>query len=668
MSNAAGTVNRQNKTESAPGSAERFPGNPGMMLWFLRGAKHYFVSGALLSMLVSALNLTGPRIIGYTVDSVIGDRAGQLPAFLNRFLTAFGGRHFLQTHLYLVAAAVIFFAVLSAVCAYLFRVIIRKGTELFMETMRNDLYHHILRLPYAWHARHATGDLIQRCTSDAETINQFLSEQLVNFFRILILVSLSIAFMLRVSLPLTAVSAAFVPVIVGYSTFFHRRIRMTFERVDIEEGKLSSIAQENLTGVRVVRAFGRERFERERFEAQNRVFVEKDLHLCKYLSAYWASGDLITGLQGLFVVTAGAFLCVRHGMTSGSFIEFNAYNAMMAWPVRQLGRVIADMSKAGVSMNRIRYIMNAREEEPGGEEETLVFCGDISFRHVSFGYEEGQEVLHDVSFHIPAGHTVGILGGTGSGKSTLMHLLTRLYDLREGQGEITIDGTDIRRIRRDVLRRQVGMVLQEPYLFSRSLGDNIRIAQPEADEHMLREASRIAALEETVDAFTEGYRTAVGERGVTLSGGQKQRTAIAQMIIRKPPVMVFDDSLSAVDADTDAKIRSALRELTGKATVILIGHRITTMMRADNIIVLDRGKIAEQGTHAELLEQNGIYARIYRMQRQGADAREETPEAAEEEMPETAGTDAREETPEAAGTGVPAAEEASEAAGTGVPS
>jgi ATP-binding cassette subfamily B protein len=291
---------------------------------------------------------------------------------------------------------------------------------------------------------------------------------------------------------------------------------------------------------------------------------------------------------------------------------------MLTWPVRALGRIISEMSKAGVSIDRLRYIMNSEVEKDVAEAKEPPMDQDITFENVSFVYDNGsEEVLDNVSFKIKAGTTFGILGGTGSGKSTLMYLMDRLYDLPEDGGRILVGDTDIKEIKRSHLRENVGFVLQEPFLFSRTLSENIGITQKEKNEKEIREAARIAALDETIESFGQGYETYVGERGVTLSGGQKQRTAIAQMLVSNPPIMVFDDSLSAVDTQTDAKIRKALSENKGNSTVIIISHRITTLMQADNILVLDHGKTSEIGSHEELLNNNGIYKRIFDIQMQG---------------------------------------------------
>ena len=322
----------------------------------------------------------------------------------------------------------------------------------------------------------------------------------------------------------------------------------------------------------------------------------------------------------MVILILGVIEAVNGELSLGGFLAFVSYNSTLAWPVRSLGRVLADMSKAGVSMDRVAYILRAEPEHelPGAEDAPM--DGDIVFSHVSFGYE-GTEVLRDVSFTVPAGSTFAILGGTGSGKSTLVHLLDRLYDLGEGQGSITIGGRDIRLIRSDHLRRNIGLVLQEPFLFSRTIRENIAAARPGAGEEEIRHAADIACVDDAISEFPDGYGTLVGERGVTLSGGQKQRVAIARMLMCETPIMVFDDSLSAVDSETDAKIRAALRESLAKATVILISHRITTLMQADRILVLENGRVSDIGTHEELISRPGIYREIYDIQMSSDDRR-----------------------------------------------
>ena len=391
-------------------------------------------------------------------------------------------------------------------------------------------------------------------------------------------------------------------------------IKKEAQEADEAEGILSSVVQENLTGVRVVRAFGRESFERKRFDEKNERFAGLWIYLGKFLSLYWSIGDLITGIQILTVICMGVLFTVDGNLTVGEFIAFVSYNSSMAWPVRSLGRIISEMSKAGVSIDRIAYILDEKEEDDRPGVTKPAINKDIVFDKVNFKYEEGAAVLKDVSFTVPAGKTFAILGNTGSGKSTLVHLLNRLYDLPDGCGKITIGGVDIRDIDRQYLRSQIGMVLQEPFLYSGSIKENVGITKESSAFDDIREACEIACVDSAIDSFTDGYETIVGERGVTLSGGQKQRVAIARMLVEHTPVMIFDDSLSAVDAQTDAMIREALKKRMAGTTVILIAHRITTLMQADCIMVLEDGAVAEMGSHEQLMEHHGIYRRIYDIQ------------------------------------------------------
>lgn len=591
---------------------EKFPTKLKLVLYFLQGSKKYFFLSIIFAILSSLFDLINPKIIGFTVDAIIGDAPKKLPAFLSSFISI----DMLKGNLLLVAALVMLVALIGAICRYLFSLMNSTGAETLVMTMRNRLFEHIEHLPFAWYVKNPTGDLIQRCTNDVEMVKNFLSEQLTGMFRIIVMLVIGLTFMSSISVKLMLVALVFLPIIVLYSLFFHNKLAATFAVADEEEGNLSSIAQENLTGVRVVRAFGRERYEKARFEKQNDIYTAAYMKLSALMSAFWSIGDGISGLQVFVIVVLGT-LAVYHGeMTPGNFIAFISYNAMLVWPIRRLGRVISEMSRAGVSIDRIRYIMNAQEEVNIAQPLKPDMHQDIIFDHVTFRYDEqGPDIIKDVSFAIEKGSTIGILGGTGSGKSTLMYLLDRLYPVTKGK--ITIGGVDIRDIDSDYLRSNIGLVLQEPYLFSRSLKDNIAIANDKAQFADIEEASRIASLDHAINHFKHGYDTFVGERGVTLSGGQKQRTAIAQMVIQHAPVMIFDDSLSALDAETDAKIRHALKTATGQATVILISHRITTLMNADQILVLNHGKIAEVGTHEELYKQNGIYKKICDIQNIG---------------------------------------------------
>ena len=585
------------------------------LLWqFLKGAKKYFLVAILAAGVTALADMIQPQIIRAAVDCAIGGEEGNFPAFVMELVDSIGGFSYLGQHLWIMALAVIVVAMFQVVSQYAFRVYNTKASETLVKTMRDQLFSHIERLPFSWHMKNRTGDIIQRCTSDIETTKNFLSEQLTSVFRIVILLVLSITFMTSMHPLLTLIALIPTPIIIVYSFRFHKKVHEGFMECDENEGKLSAMAQENLTGVRVVRAFGRERAEIDKFEKQNNHYTALWEKMAKVLSRFWSVSDILSGIQVMLVVVFGAVFCVGGSLTEGEYIASISYNSMMVWPIRQLGRMISEMSKAGVSIDRVAYIMHSPIEQDDPDAYDAPMDGDIRFEHVSFGYENSPQMLHDISFTMKAGTTLGILGGTGSGKSTMMLLLDKLYLLEEGGGRITIGGTDIRKIRTKHLRSNIGMVLQEPFLFSRTIAENIGIASPELDMETIRSAAAAAALDETIASFAAGYDTMVGERGVTLSGGQKQRAAIARMLTQKVPIMIFDDSLSAVDTETDAKIRKAISDRFGKASVILISHRITTLSAADRILVLDRGRIVEEGTHEELKQKGGIYQKIYETQ------------------------------------------------------
>ena len=586
-----------------------------MIRCFLTGHIKWFARVIIWSMLATILGSLTPQIIRFTVDSVVGDKPFALPAFLGDPLTRLGGQAFLRAHLYIIFAAIVLTALANALCTYCSRVDTTRGSEGFVKTMRDKLFAHIGRLPYSWHVQNQTGDIIQRCTSDVEVVKDFVSGQLLEVFRTSFLVIWALIMMFSMNVRLSLIAMIFIPIVLLYSAIFYRKIGKKFRVADEAEGELSNIAQENLTGVRVVRAFGKEAAEIDKFKTQNHTYSNLWIKLGYLLGSYWGLGDLITGLQVMVVLVAGTVMAVNGNLTVGELLAFISYNSTLIWPIRSLGRTLSEMSKAGVSVDRLAYIWEAEEETDAADAEKPEVHGALTFEHVSFRYPDGSAVLHDLNFTVPAGKTYAVLGATGSGKSTLMHLLVRLYELPPESGRILLDGHDIAKIDRHYLREHVGIVLQEPFLYSRTIAENIAIKFPNADREKIRTAARIAAVDEAIEEFTDGYETVVGERGVTLSGGQKQRVAMARMLMQNASVMIFDDSLSAVDAETDEKIRNALLSMPTKATKLIISHRVTTLMQADCIVVLEKGKIAEMGSHKELLAENGIYKRIYDIQR-----------------------------------------------------
>ena len=587
------------------------------LIWrFVRPYLWIFALTLVFSMGNTVFSSLTPQVVRVAVDSILGGEP------FPKVVTALAPGALLaaapMTQLLAAAGFLLVVAVLSGLCTYGSRMGTAKASENFVKSLRDALYRHIQRLPYAWHVRNSTGEIIQRCTSDVEVVRNFVTNQLLEVCRIVFLVGFSLVVMLSMNLRMTLIAVAFLPIILLYSGFFYSRIAQRFLTADEAEGELSATVQENLTGVRVVRAFGREAFEVQRFDEKNERFSALWIRLGRLLSAYWGVGDLITGLQILTVISVGVLQTVDGAITLGEFLAFVSYNQSLIWPVRGLGRILSEMSKAGVSIERLAYILDSEPESDPADAETPPMDRDIVFDHVSFAYGE-QPVLRDVSFTIPAGKTFAVLGATGSGKSTLMHLLDRLYDLPPDSGHITIGGVDITRISRPWLRRNIGIVLQEPFLFSRSIRENIAAVRPGAALEEVRRHAGTAHVDEAIREFADGYDTIVGERGVTLSGGQKQRVAIARTLMQDAPILIFDDSLSAVDAETDAEIRASLHKAKGSATVVLISHRITTLMQADCILVLQDGRVAEIGSHEELMARRGLYREIYDLQMTGED-------------------------------------------------
>ncbi|HBD63194.1 MAG TPA: ABC transporter ATP-binding protein [Clostridiales bacterium] len=585
-----------------------------MMLSYAKEYMYLIAISAAAIIIKVGAGFATPQIIRFTVDSVIGD----VPFYFGRpildLINLVGGIEGMRQNIWICAVFVLVMAVITCISDYIGRITAAKSTEGIIKNIRNSLFDHIQKLPYSWHIQNQTGDIIQRATSDVDVVRNFISTQLSEMFRTIMLVVISLILMFSMNVKLTLIVLCFVPVVVSYSAIFYGILSKKFLAADEAEGELFTVIQENLTGVRVVRAFGRERYEIEKFNEKNNIFSELWVKLGYQLGYYWGIGDFVTGLLLMTIVGMGSAYAVRGIITLGEFMAFISYTAMMAWPLRSFGRILGELSKTKVSTERICEILREPQEQDAENSVEPDMHKDIEFNNVTFKYEGNAPVLSDISFKIKSGTTFAILGGTGSGKTTLMHLLNRLYDLPEGCGSITIGDIDIRNIKREHLRKNIGMVLQEPFLFTRSIRENISIVNPEADFESIREVSFIAQVDTAIQSFSKGYDTIVGERGVTLSGGQKQRVSIARMLLQDTPIMVFDDSLSAVDSETDAKIRAALKKGKKNSTVILISHRITTLMQADNILILDKGRISDMGTHEELIAREGIYRNIYEVQ------------------------------------------------------
>ncbi len=582
---------------------------------FTKGYRKNFVVTLLMIVVSVIANYMTPQVIRVTVDSVINDNPFNLPGFLVSLIDSIGGREMLRTHIVICAGVALLFAVISGLSNYAYRMNLAKACESTVARIRNTLFDHIQRLPYAWHNSHQTGEIIQRCTNDLDLVRNFVTDQLMGCIRVLLMMVVSLGLMFSMNAQLSFIVLCFIPLSVGASLVFFIIQGKRFQKADETEGELTAMVQENLTGVRVVRAFGRERFEIDRFTKKNREYTDYWVKLGNIMGVNWGLGDFLAGLQVLVVLAAGVFFVENGSLTEGEYLAFTAYNSMLVWPTRSLGRLLGELSKTSISSTRLFDILDAEEEQDCPDPQEPDVRGDIVFDHVSFHYPDSNTgVLDDVSFTIKAGSTFGILGATGSGKSTLMYLLDRLYDLPEGAGTITVDGVDIRKIRRSHLRKNIGIVLQEPFLFSKTFRESIADGASRQDIETVRHYARLAVIDDAIENFAQGYETPIGERGVTISGGQKQRVAIARMLMQDTPIKIFDDSLSAVDMETDQKIRQSIKENV-HGTTILIAHRITTLMNADQILVLDHGRVSQMGTHQELIRQDGIYKRIFDMQK-----------------------------------------------------
>ena len=586
---------------------------------FMKGYRYLILISAVATIIKVAASFAMPQIIRFTVDSVIDNVPFSFNKTIMYLIEFFGGREGIRQNLWISAFVILLLAAITSVSDFIGRYTVAKGTEGIIKNIRNNLFNHIQKLPYSWHIKNQTGDIIQRSTSDVDVVRNFISTQLSEMFRTVMLVIISLILMFSMNVKLTLIVLIFIPIVVLYSAIFYGILSKKFLIADEAEGELFTVTQENLTGVRVVRAFGREKYEIDKFEEKNNKFSELWVKLGYQLGYYWGIGDFVTGSLVMTIVVAGTMFSVDGLITLGEFMAFVSYTIMIAWPLRSFGRILGELSKTKVSLKRICEILNEQEEIDSPNSITPDMNKDIEFKNVTFKYEGNAQILNNLSFKIKAGSTFAILGGTGSGKSTLMHLLNRLYDLPDDCGSITIGDVDIRHIKRDYLRKNIGMVLQEPFLFSKSIRENISIVNSNADINQIKEVSSIAHVDDAIESFSNGYDTIVGERGVTLSGGQKQRVAIARMLLQNTPIMVFDDSLSAVDSETDAKIRAALKSGKKNSTVILISHRITTLMQADMILVLDKGQASDIGTHEELISREGIYKSIFDVQMNIAD-------------------------------------------------
>jgi ATP-binding cassette subfamily B protein len=523
----------------------------------------------------------------------------------------------IENTLGLIALAFIGLALLEGSFAYLSGRLAAYTAEGITRRLRDFLFDHMQRLSFSYHATTPTGDLIERATSDVDALRRFFSEQAIGVGRIALLFIINFIALLELNRRLALVSVIAIPFVLAVSLWFFKKVSKAYEAYQAQEAVLSTTLQENLTGVRVVKAFARQEYEKGKFEKDNwgkylkgRVFVF--LH-----SSFWPLSDIVLGAQMLFGFVYAAMMAIRGEITIGTYLAYVGLVVWLIWPIRNLGRIIIQTSTGMVSYGRLMEIVKQQREPlfDGAHQPEGPARGDIRFENVSFVYSDGEQaVLKNVSFHAKPGQAVALMGSTGSGKTSLVNLLPRFHEYTGGS--ILLDGVELRHYSRSYLRKQIGIVEQEPFLFSRSIRDNITYGVGrEVSQEEVERAARAAAVHDVILSFPKGYDTLVGEKGVTLSGGQKQRVTIARTIIQNPRILILDDSTSSVDPETEADIREALARLMQDRTTFIIAHRIQSVMIADLIVVLDKGEVVQIGTHEELVAQTGgMYRRIYDIQ------------------------------------------------------
>ena len=597
------------------------------LLWNLtRGQRLRYFSAITALVVASCFLYLVPLVPTATIDGVLSDNP-DTSALTDHIVTFMGGREYVRHNLWVPAAVIAVLAFFAGLFTYLRGRWSAIASETITRDIRNRLYDRLQKLPMSYHDKQQTGDQVQRCTSDVETLRLFLSTQVVETGRAIIMLLVPVPLMYMLDPRMTLLSLALVPPIVVFALVFFRRVRSAFKQTDEAEGRMTTRLQENLTGIRVVRAFARQEHEKELFRSRNSEHRRLDYRLYKLMAWYWAGSDLMCFTQKALVVGGGAYWVWKVELAVGTFYFFLSAVGLFIWPVRMMGRILTDMGKATVAMGRLREILEATtedeldEERFAGETETTHTPtelppeertpGSIVFQDVHFSHGE-TPVLRGISFRVSAGKTLAILGPSGCGKSTIVNLLLRLYD--HDSGQIFISGRNIRAMTRVELRRQIASVLQEPFLFSKSIRENISLARAHSDDREIMEAAATACVHENIEKFDKGYDTLVGEKGVTLSGGQRQRVSLARALLQEPAVLILDDALSAVDTRTETMIIEALQQRRGRHTTIVIAHRLSTLRHADQILVMDHGEIIEQGTHEELIARRGRYHSLWKIQ------------------------------------------------------
>lgn len=530
--------------------------------------------------------------------------------FVDDWLLASGAK----TPLWQVVLFFFLVSALHAVFSYFAGRLMNKTAEGIARRLKNCLFDHMQFLSFSWHDKADTGDLIVRATSDIDAVRKLFSEQIYGICRVLFYFGINFYYIWRIDRNLALSTLIIVPLIIGTSLFFFRKIGVIYEQYQNEDSIVSSILQENLNGVRVVKAFARQDFEEKKFNQANLQRYKTGEKEMLIESLFWPTSDILCWIQLGISLYFGAHKAYTGTISIGDFVAFASLVTMIVWPLRNLGRQIVFMSRSLISFRRIQEILQEdREPVDAGLPQIPDFRGEVRFDHVGFSYKDEQPALSDISFTAEAGKTTALIGSTGSGKTTLINLLPQFYEYTTGS--ITIDGVELNQISRSFLRNTIGIVEQEPFLFSATIAENIAygVSEKPSDERIIN-AAKAAGVHETIMSFEKGYETLVGERGVTLSGGQRQRIAIARALLKDPAVLILDDSLTAVDTETEALIQNALNELMKNRTTFIIAHRTASITSADQILVMNNGKIIQKGRHEELIREDGMYKTIHNIQ------------------------------------------------------
>jgi ATP-binding cassette subfamily B protein len=563
---------------------------------YMRRYRWGYLWGTLSCICTNAIAVQAPQVIKIAIDAM---RRG-------------------ATHqrIVLFAGLLVAIALVKGVFLYSQRWILIGISREIEFDLRNDLFRKLELQDSGFYQRYRTGDIMARLTNDLNAVRNLLGPALMYSANTVFFTVFALFYLLNISPWLTLVAFAPMPLASILVQYFGSRIHDRFERIQASFSDISSQAQENYSGARLVRAFAREESQIGLFERLNRQYIARSLKLVQLMGMLWPTLEFILGISMIITLLAGGHLVIAHRITVGQFVAFNTYMVLLTWPIIAVGWVVNLFQRGTASVKRIDELLRAvpaiddSAADPTIASDT-VLTGEIEFRNLDFSYN-GTQVLRGISLRIPAGSSLAIVGPTGSGKSTLINLITRLYEAPEGS--LQIDGRPVRDYPLAVLRRNIGLVPQETFLFSATIRENLAFGAPDAGAEQLLEAAEAAHIRLEFEEFPQGFETMVGERGLTLSGGQKQRAAIARALLRRPAILILDDALASVDTYTEERILGGLRDYTTASTTILISHRVSTVRNADQIAVLDHGRIVELGRHDELLALDGYYAGLYRKQ------------------------------------------------------